>query len=995
MAGSAGFVGRARELSCLRAALGGDARLLLVAGDAGVGKTRLTGEAMRLAAASGMVALWGACLPLAAKLPLLPAAGALGELRRLDEGRLLDAALDACPPFVRGEIERLLPQLSAAAPETPARGERLRERLFAAVAELLGAVAQRSPAALVIEDVHWADSATLDLLTFLARASGGAVTVVVTCRSDEPALDAHVAAWLAHARGSQDTQEIRLGPLSRDEAAAQIAGLVGGPAPSGLVAEVYGRAGGNPFFTEQLVAAAQAGPGEDVLRVPAGLPARLAGLLAARAGRCGGDARAVLAALAIAGRPLTEDLLSEVTGLDLETLRAGLRELAAAQLLADTGTDGGHRPRHALLAEAVAAGLLPGERAALHERTARALAAGHGDTLAAEIAGHWAAARRAADELPARVAAATAAERVFGYAEAAAHWQRAIDLCQEVPGAGIDMPRLYVRAIDALNISGGSDRARELAGEAYRRFAADPDPATAAVIHLRAGYFRGLTAPAEGLPLITEALRLFDQAPPSADQAEAWLHYATIFLFMAEGRMDASHAALTRSLDIAQAAGAAALIPRILAWLAMHAGLRGQAAEGFTLLRRARAAAEASGGETIVWVDALESNALLGTGNSQSAADMAARGLQSARQAGRQGSYQASVLASTAAEALLALGRTAEAAALIEPLTTEPPDRDHWPVHQIRAEIDLLRGDTEAAQSRQQQISAVLARYFMIDAAREAGQRAAELALWTGRPGDALDGVNRVLALYKAPDLSVFCGRLLTAGMRACADLAERARARRDQDAAGAALAAAGQLASWVDQMAGVPFADHPPIATIPAEKATWDAERTRLAGASDPAAWQAAAQAWQDLGWPHRAAYAWWRRAETLLSAGQPRPAAAALQAAAAAADGHAPLLAEIRTLAQRARIPLPTRPATPAGPPRRPAADAPYRLTERELAVLQLLAAGRTNAQIGAELFISPKTASVHVTSILRKLGVSGRVQAAAVAERAGLLQDRGPRD
>jgi DNA-binding CsgD family transcriptional regulator/tetratricopeptide (TPR) repeat protein len=997
MAGSAGFVGRARELSCLRSALGGDTRLLLVAGDAGVGKTRFTRETMRLAAASGMVALWGACLPLAGKLPLLPVAGALGELRRLDEGRLLDAALDACPPFVRGEMERLLPQLSAATADA-ARGEGLRERLFAAVAELLGAVAQRSPAALVIEDVHWADSATLDLLTFVTRAgSEGAATVVVTCRSDEPSLETHVADWLVHARGSRYAEEIRLGPLSRDEAAAQVAGLLGGPPPSGLVDALYGRAGGNPFFTEQLVAAAQAGAGEEVVRVPAGLPARLAGLLAARAGRCGGDARAVLAALAVAGRPLTEDLLREVTGLDLETMRAGLRELAAAQLLADTGTDGGYRPRHALLAEAVAAGLLPGERAALHERTARALAAGHGDTLAAEIAGHWAAAGRAAEELPARVAAATFAERVFGYAEAAAHWQRAIGLCHQVPGAAadIDLPRQYVRAVDALNISGDSDRARELAGEAYRRFAAHPDPATAAVIHLRAGYFRGLTAPADGLPLITEALRLFEQAPPSADQAEAWLHYATIFLFMAEGRQEDSRAALTRSLEIAQAAGAAALIPRILAWLAIHTGLRGQLTEGFAFLRRARAAAEASGGEATLWVDALESSALLKTRNVKDAADVAVRGLQAARQAGRHGSYQASVLAGNAAEALLALGRTAEAAALIEPLTADPPDRDHWPVHQIRAEIDLLRGDTEAAHRRQRQISALLSGYFMIDAAREAGTRAAELALWAGRPGDALEGVNRVLALYKIPDLSVFCGRLLAAGIRACADLAERARARRDQEAGDAALSAARQLASWVNQMAGIPFADHPSIADITAERATWDAERTRLAGVSDPAAWQLAAQTWQDLGWPHRAAYAWWRHAEALLAAGRPRPAATALQAAAAAADGHAPLLAQIRALAQRARIPLPTSPATPAGPPHGPVADAPYRLTERELAVLRLLAAGYTNAQIGAELFISPKTASVHVTSILRKLGVAGRVQAAAVAERAGLLQDRGPRD
>ena len=177
-------------------------------------------------------------------------------------------------------------------------------------------------------------------------------------------------------------------------------------------------------------------------------------------------------------------------------------------------------------------------------------------------------------------------------------------------------------------------------------------------------------------------------------------------------------------------------------------------------------------------------------------------------------------------------------------------------------------------------------------------------------------------------------------------------------------------------------------MATIPAERATWDAEQTRLAGASDPGAWRAAAQAWQDLSCPHRAGYAWWRQAQAHLDAGQPAAAAVALRAAAAAADGHAPLLAQVRALAERARIPLqPPAAATPQTPPPA-AAPAPYGLTARELAVLRLLAAGRTNAQIGAELYISPKTAGVHITNILRKLGVSGRVQAAAVAERAGLL-------
>ena len=193
--------------------------------------------------------------------------------------------------------------------------------------------------------------------------------------------------------------------------------------------------------------------------------------------------------------------------------------------------------------------------------------------------------------------------------------------------------------------------------------------------------------------------------------------------------------------------------------------------------------------------------------------------------------------------------------------------------------------------------------------------------------------------------------------------------------------------------MGGAPFTGHPFVAAIPAERATWDAERTRLTGPSDPEAWAVAARAWQDLGCPHRAGYAWWRQAQAQLDAGQPATtAAAALRAAAAAASGHAPLLVQVRLLAERARIPL----QPPAGAdqaPRPGRAQVPYGLTGRELAVLRLLAAGRTHPQIGAELYISTSTASVHVSNILRKLGVAGRVQAAAVAERAGLLHQGQP--
>ena len=383
----------------------------------------------------------------------------------------------------------------------------------------------------------------------------------------------------------------------------------------------------------------------------------------------------------------------------------------------------------------------------------------------------------------------------------------------------------------------------------------------------------------------------------------------------------------------------------------------------------------------------IDSDARLKLAQFRQAAEAAVRGLDAAGQAGLAGSWAANVLAANAAEALLALGRTDQAAALIDPLTPGPPDRDHWMVHVERAEIDLLRGNTEAAQRRQQLLGAITAHIGSEDNAREAAQRAAELALWTGRPGDALAEVQRVLRLFKAPDQAFSCGRLLAVGMRACADLAEQARARRDALAAEGAVAAAEGLASWVDEMGGTPFTDHPWVATIPAERATWDAERTRLAGASDPAAWGGAAKTWDGLGCPHRAAYAGWRQAQALLDAGQPpTAAAAALRAAAAGAGGHQPLLNQIRVLAERARIPLDA-PAATAGTP------ALYGLTGRELAVLRLAAAGRSNAQIGAELFISPRTAGVHITNILRKLSVTNRVQAAALAERAGLLDTPQP--
>ncbi len=231
-------------------------------------------------------------------------------------------------------------------------------------------------------------------------------------------------------------------------------------------------------------------------------------------------------------------------------------------------------------------------------------------------------------------------------------------------------------------------------------------------------------------------------------------------------------------------------------------------------------------------------------------------------------------------------------------------------------------------------------------------------------------------------------GWLLAVGMRACADLAERGRAGRAQLAVRAALAAADNLASWVKREHDVPFTEHPFVATIPAACATWDAERSRAAGASDAEAWRVAAERWEALDYRHRAGYARWRQAEAILAAPHGGRAAAAtvLTTAADLAVEHVPLMTAIEDLARRARIDLNA--LAVQARQDEPQAARPFGLTDRELDVLRLLGQGKTNPEIAAALFISPRTAGVHVTHILRKLDATTRVQAATIADRAGLL-------
>src|SRR5262245_25267755 len=746
MADWGAFVGREGDLSRLQSALAGRVRLVLVIGDAGIGKSRFVAEGLSRASADGMLTVGGGCLPLTGKLPLLPVADVLSELSRLDGGGPFEAALAAAPDYVRPELARLLPRLAAGelAAAEPAEGWR-HERLFTAIAELLYGVARRSPVALLVEDVHWADSASLDFLTYVVRAvRDSAMSVVATCRSDEAPLDPAVADWLTHLRQDARVEEIRIGPLSESDVAVQIAALMDSAPPGELVAEVYARTEGHPFFTEQLVAAAVTDSGG--VAQPVRLPARLAELLVARTARCASAGQAVLAALAVAGRPLSEIPLGEVTGLDEDAVRAAVHELTEARLLA-APADGGHGPRQALLAEAVTAELLPSERITLHERMARALETMGGETLAAEAAGHWAAAGRTGEELHARLAAARVAEQLFAYADAATHWRRTIELCETEPNAdlgnGIDLAHVHIRAVDALELSGDGVQAGVVAEEAYRRFADHPDPATAAAIHLRAGYLRAFDSPTAGRPLMNEALRLFEGTPPSAEHAKAWYLYAAFFLTHYEAPSpEKIVAALNRALEIADAAGAETLKPQILCQLAARSLVRGDVEGGFRLYAQAHNMLETSRDPWAALVlAAMETASLISVGKLEEATRVGLRGAEAARHGGVGSGLYATVLLGNTVEALLARGRIAEAAALVNPHTAGPVDRDNVLLHEYRAEIDLLRGALDAAAERLRRTNFEISPDF----ARDAAQRFAEVLLWAGRPIEAIEKVQRAL----------------------------------------------------------------------------------------------------------------------------------------------------------------------------------------------------------------------------------------------------------
>jgi DNA-binding CsgD family transcriptional regulator len=982
------FVGRTQELTRLRQLLAraadGTPLVAVIGGEAGVGKTRLV-EQLAVACGQGVRVLRGGCVPLGGEgVPFAPVTQALRGLA----GHLDPAELAAVAGPARQELARLLPDLAwggevAAGGGATGASQVAQGRLFELLLGLVERLAATAPLLWVMEDLHWADRSTRDLLAYLAAAlRSGRLMVVLTFRSDELDRRHPLRGLLAELARNRRVVRLELPRFSRGELAELLAGLLGADPPTRLLDDIYARSQGNPFFAEELLLA-----GGD----PGVLPPSLQQVLLTRVVRLGHRTQQLLRVAAAAGPGVTQPLLAAVAGLGEAELLEGLREAVDQQLLLPEPGGEGYLFRHALLAEAVHGELLPGERVRLHTALAGALEAGleAGDapaSRAARLAYHWTAAGDQPRALTANIAAAAAAEQVYAFAEAQLQLERVLALWDRVPDAearaGMDRVALLARCAEAAYGAGDLAGAAQLVRQALALVDEARQPQRAGLLHEQlARCLRRLGDP-DALGEHQQAVRLVPPEP-SAERARVLGSLAQHLLGLdrfAEAREVAEEA-----VAVAVKVGARAEEANARTALGNALIHLGEVDAGLAELAAARRLATHTG-DVVVGLRAIinHSDALLATGRLEEAATVALDGLYEARRLGL-AHFHGPILAGNATEALVALGRWDQAEQVSrQALETAPSDPASASLPLARATLELGRGDLDRAEARLQAVRRLLA--ASTPWAQHAGPLfcgLAEVVLWRGDPDQAKQLVAEAVPLVAANPR--YAAPLYALGMRVEADRAELARAHHPgQPAPDDGTAAA--LLERLDQAATSPAAAGLP--EVAAWHVTATAERTRQQGPADPAAWAAAATEWERLGQPYRIAYAGFRQAEALLAAGDRDTATDVLGRAAAITGrlGARLLDAEVKALARRARLDLaPAGAVTPATGPPAPAGQ--LGLTSREVEVLALVAAGRSNRQIAQALFITPKTVSVHVSNILAKLGVASRVEAAAIAHRLGL--------
>jgi DNA-binding CsgD family transcriptional regulator/tetratricopeptide (TPR) repeat protein len=987
------FIGRGAELARLHAAfdavlvdrLAPAGRTVIVAGEAGIGKTRLVEQFT--ADASARV-LTGACLEVAEDaLPYAPFVEVLRAIVRETSPERLPAVLGPG----RAELSRLLPELAARAADLqpePQADRASQARLFELVLGAVERLAADRPLLLVIDDVQWADRSTRDLIGFLARAlRDDAVLLLLTIRTDAAGEPVGNLAFLAELEREEHVDRLDLPPFDRDEVAELLASLLADAPEPAVVDRLVARTDGNPFYVEELV---RAGAGRAARGAQDGpLPPVLRDVLAVRVGALSPAARSILRAAAVAGRRIDDELLSAALRVAPPELSTSLREAVASDILARVASHDGlaSQFRHALLQEVVLDELFPAERVLLHERFAEALEArllsGDGSVAPVEVARHWDGAREAGRALPFMVQAAQAAEAVYAFAEALTLWERAATILEDLAAGGsvegMDLPALLDRAASSAALVG---RHRDAADAVQRALlhlypAGSEDRILALENRLRwhlwwAGERAATTA---AIDAAVTALA----AGPRIAYARALAQQSAVR--MLSGDLEGSAASAREAIGIGERAGAVveiALAHGVLGW---DTAMLGDVDAGIAGFRRGQAIAEATGSVEGMAIAATNLAGLLDrVGRAEAALDVALAGYAMTERYGVARTFGGTLLGH-AAKAQLALGRWDDAERSTEMgLRRGAIDDGALWLNLNRARLLALRGRFDDASELLQRARAIEARLGGTDHANALLAAEAEVAAWAGQPSIVLDRAEEGLELeasLPAPDPSL--AWLAALALRAVADSAGSARDPR-------ALVVVARIKAILGKVV-----DRPGFAVggrATALLAQLRAETSRVDGLPDAAAWREVRELWATLGRPFAVAYAGLREAEALVAGrGSREDAASALADAArtAARLRAGPLLGLVADFAGRARLPLP--PDLEAMAPGGGAAAPVFDLTEREAEVLRLVAAGWTNQQIADSLFITRKTASVHVSNAMGKLGAANRGEAAALAHRLGL--------
>ncbi|WP_380285309.1 AAA family ATPase [Kitasatospora purpeofusca] len=995
------FVGRDPELTdladALRRAGRGEPQTVLIGGEAGVGKTRLLEEFLRQADDQGVLTTDGGCLEVGAEgLPYAPLATALRRLHRC-----LGTELENAAAGMEGHLARLLPDFGEADGEP--NDEYGRARLFEHTTRLFERLGTDRTFVLAVEDLHWSDRSTRELFAYLVRTLHRArVLLVATYRSDDLHRRHPLRPFLAELERLRTVRRLELERFGPGEVAAQLAGILGTAVPDRqLVERIHRRSEGNPFFVEELAAALREG-------CSTGLPDSLRDILLVRVEALDEETQRVLRLAAEGGSCVEHALLAAVLE-DEERLIGSLRAAVGANILRPDPDGDGYRFRHALVREAVSDDLLPGERHRINRRFAEALEAEPqlvgADVRPARLANYWYHAHDPARALPTALDAARAARRRNAFAEQLRMLERALELWDEVPTEHLagtlrpydwaetyppcscdddhhdeDCDRLCLidvlaEAVVAARRSGDRERGLSLAKRALKLVDEAEHPARAAWFRINRARMLGHLRRSGDEEEIAYAHRLVEHLPPSAVQAEVFA------LGAGAGMLSNPRPELVvlaeRAARIAREVGAHTVEQHALMTLG---GLRNDLdADPEAAVAQLTAAVEATRrlGATDLLLRGLNnlSSLLRGLGRAEQAAELAREGLDSARRNGLQRNI-GTILTGNLAEALIDLGRIDEAElVLAEGDLTSPTGTHAEFLDRLRGELALLRGDLAAAAALLAQARAAN-RVGQIQHSVPISRLAVRTAALAGRPLEARAELLAALAEdFPCGYLADFFP-LLVDGAGAEADSRGLPEA---EEGRAAALARIVEVASGLTPTAPL----HHGWARL------LDGELARAEGADTPAHWAAAVERLRPTGLPYPLALALLRAGEAEVLAGRREAGAELLREARelASVRGDAGLRAEIDALAERAGLAVVAGRPVPAAAP---SAGESFGLTPRERDVLRLLARGRTNRQIAEELYISPKTASVHVSNILGKLAVAGRGEAAALAHRLRLFPE-----